>query len=107
MFRHRLRRRPGRPPTRKDIVELVVKIACDNPRWGYTRIRGAMQNLGHEIGRNTIKRILAGHGIEPASERGNRTQWKTFLKAHWDALAAADFFVWSDSAATACALLSR
>lgn len=67
-------------------------MAKSNPRWGYTRIRGAMRNLGHEIGRTTIKRILNEAGIEPAPERGNRTQWKTFVKAHWDAFAAADFF---------------
>ena len=47
---------------------------------------------GHDIGRNTIKRILAEHGIVPAPERGRRTPWSTFLKAHWEALAATDFF---------------
>ena len=67
-------------------------MAKENPRWGYTRIRGAMRNLGHEVGRNTIKRILLDHGLEPAHERGGRTPWKTFLKAHWEGLAAADFF---------------
>ena len=51
-----------------------------------------MKNLGHEVGRNTIKRILLDHGIEPAPERGERTPWKTFLQAHWEGLAAADFF---------------
>ena len=74
------------------IVDLVVRMADENPRWGYTRIRGALKNLSHYIGRNTIKRILREHGIEPAPERGRRTQWKTFLAAHWDGLAAADFF---------------
>jgi len=42
-------RRPGRPRTEADIEELVVLMARDNPRWGYTRIRGALHNLGHEI----------------------------------------------------------
>ena len=51
-------RRPGRPRTEADIEELVVLMARDNPRWGYTRIRGALHNLGHEIARNTIKRTL-------------------------------------------------
>jgi transposase InsO family protein len=85
-------RRPGRPPTRVDLAQLVVTMAQQNSGWGYTRIRGALANLGHEIGRNTIKRILADAGIEPAPERGKRTPWKTFLKAHWGAIAAADFF---------------
>ena len=51
-----------------------------------------MQHLGHDVARNTIKAILKNHGIEPAPERGTKTPWKTFLAAHWDGLAAADFF---------------
>ena len=78
--------------TKPDLVTLVVKMASENPGWGYTRIRGAMRNLGHGIGRNTIKRILLDHGIEPAPERSGRTPWKTFLGAHWEGLAATDFF---------------
>ena len=57
---------------------------------GYTRIRGALANLGHDIARNTVKRILHDHGIEPAPERARRTPWKAFLQAHWDGLAACD-----------------
>ena len=86
------RRRPGRPSTARDIAEWVVKMAKQNPTWGYTRIRDALGNLGHEIGRNTIKRILVDHGLEPAPERRKRTPWKTFLSAHWHHIAAADFF---------------
>jgi putative transposase len=85
-------RKRGRPKTPNEIAELVVTMANDNPKWGYTRIRGALANLGHEIGRNTVKRILLEHGIEPAPERGKRQPWKTFLKAHWEGLAATDLF---------------
>ncbi len=46
-------RSPGRPPTVKDIGELIVRVAQENPTWGYTRLRGALKNLGHELGRNT------------------------------------------------------
>ncbi len=67
-------------------------MAVENPKWGYTRIRGALANLGHEIARNTVKRTLQDHGIEPAPERGQRLPWKTFLQAHWEGLAAADLF---------------
>ena len=59
---------------------------------GYTRIRGALSNLGHDIARTTVKRILHDHGIEPAPERDRRTPWKAFLQAHWDGLAACDLF---------------
>lgn len=86
------KRRPGRPCTKVDIAELVVTMARDNPTWGYTRIRGTLKSLGHLIGRNTIKRILHDHGIDPAHERSQRTPWKTFLGVHWEAMAAADFF---------------
>ena len=82
----------GRPVTRQPIADLVVQMALENPRWGYTRIRGALANLGHEIGRNTVKRILLDHGIARAPERSHRTPWKTFLQTHWEGLAAADLF---------------
>jgi transposase InsO family protein len=85
-------RRPGRPTTKPDIAALVVRMANENPTWGYTRIRGGLHHLGHDVARNTIKAILKNHGIEPAPERGTKTPWKTFLAAHWDGLAAADFF---------------
>jgi hypothetical protein len=65
-------------------------MARENPRWGYTRIRGALDNLGHEIGRNTIKRILLDNGFDVVRRRG--ISWETFLKAHWGAIAAIDFF---------------
>ena len=46
----------------------------------------------HELGRNTIKRVLADHGIAPAPERGKSMSWSTFIKAHWGAIAATDLF---------------
>src|SRR5690606_24642204 len=60
------RRAPGRPRTMNTIVDLVLRMALDNRSWGYTRIRGALANLGHEVGRGTIANILREHGIEPA-----------------------------------------
>ena len=85
-------RRPGRPKTAAEIERLILRMARDNPRWGYTRIRGALRNLGHEIGRNTVKRILVENGIDPAPLRKKGMSWETFLKAHWGAIAATDFF---------------
>jgi putative transposase len=86
------RRAPGRPPTPRSVQALVVQFARENPGWGYTRLRGALINLGYEIDRNTIKRILGKHGLEPAPERSRRMPWKTFIRAHLGALAAMDFF---------------
>jgi putative transposase len=87
-----IKRRPGRPCTKPDIAALVVQMANENPTWGYTRSRGGLKSLGHEVARNTIKAILKDHGIALVPERGSKTPWKTFLAAHWDALAAADSF---------------
>jgi putative transposase len=88
----RARGGPGRPATRGDKVTQLLTMARENPSWGYTRLRGALQNLGFDLGRSTIQRILAEHGIEPAPLRGKTMPWRTFLKAHWGAIAAADFF---------------
>jgi transposase InsO family protein len=85
-------RRAGRPKTPPEIEQLILRMARENPRWGYTRIRGALRNLGHEIGRNTIKRILLENGYDPAPLRRKGMSWETFLKAHWGAIAATDFF---------------
>ena len=81
-----------RPKTAAEIAALVVRMAKENERWGYTRIMGALKNLGHEIGRNTIKRILLENGIDPAPERGWRMSWATFIKAHLGLLVGMDFF---------------
>jgi len=92
------KRSPGRPRVKTQISELVVKMAKENPTWGYTRILGALANLGHEVGRGTVANILKEHGLEPAPLRGRQTPWKTFLQAHWDSLAAVDLFtieVWA------------
>jgi hypothetical protein len=65
-------RRPGRPTTKPDIAALVVRMATENPTWGYTRIRGGLAHLDYHVARNTIKAILKDHGIEPAPERARR-----------------------------------
>ncbi len=85
-------RKVGRPRTATEIEKLVVQMARENTSCGYTRIRGALRNPRHEIGRNTIKRILAANGIEPDTTRRKGMSWETFLKVHWGAIAAADFF---------------
>jgi len=79
-----------------EIRRLVVRMAEENPTWGYTRNQGALKNLGHRVGRSTIARILKAQGMPPVPERP--TSWQTFLRAHWGAIAGADFFtteVWT------------
>jgi len=71
-------------------------MARENPTWGYRRIQGALRNLGHRVARSTIATILREQGISPVPERP--MSWRTFLAAHWETVAAADFFtteVWT------------
>jgi putative transposase len=101
-------RGPGRLGIMRHISELIVRMAQDNPRWGYTRIQGALANLKHTVGRGTIANVLKRNGIEPAPERRKRTQWSTFLKAHWKVLVASDFLtveVWTGRGLTTHYLL--
>jgi putative transposase len=89
---------PGRPPIDPAVVELVVKLAKENPTWGYLRIAGAMAELDHEVSHQTVRNILAHHGIDPAPRRKNTTSWSDFIKSHADCLLATDFFtteVWT------------
>jgi transposase InsO family protein len=84
----------------QEISELIVRMAQDHPRWGYTRIQGALSNLSHKVARGTIANVLKRNGIEPSPKRSQRTPWSTFLKAHWKVLAASDFLtveVWTGS----------
>ena len=90
----------GRPRIRQQIVDLALRMARENPSWGYDRIQGALANVGFHISDTTVGNILKAHGIEPAPERKSRTAWRTFLAAHWDSIAAADFTtveVWTRS----------
>lgn len=72
-------RKPGRPRKAVDVRRLVVKLASDNPGWGYTKIRDALRGLKIAIGRTTVAEILAEAGIEPAPERRRQRTWKLFL----------------------------
>ena len=85
------RKSVGRPRIRQIIVDLILRFARENPTWGYDRIQGALANVGYHISDTTVGNILKAHGIEPAPDRQRQTTWTTFLKAHWDVLAAIDF----------------
>jgi transposase InsO family protein len=88
--------RPGRPGIMTTISSLIVRMATENPGWGYTRIQGALKNLGHGVARSTVAKVLKANGIPPAPDRPS--SWRTFLRAHWGMIAGADFFtseVWT------------
>jgi putative transposase len=83
-------KRPGRPGIMQEISSLILRMATENPGWGYTRIQGALKNLGHGVARSTVAKVLKANGIPPAPDRP--TSWRTFLRAHWGEIAGADFF---------------
>ena len=99
-YSDRRQKTTGRPRVRQLIADLVLRFAKENPTWGYDRIQGALANVGYRICDTTVGNILKAHGIEPAPDRQRTGSWKTFLKAHWDVLAAIDFTtveVWTKS----------
>ena len=109
-YTDRRKKKPGRPAIFDEVKQLVLRMAKENPDWGYDRIQGALGNLGHEISDQTVGNILKAHGIEPAPERKRQTTWKTFLKAHWDVLGAIDFTtveVWTKGGIVTFSSLAR
>lgn len=82
---------PGRPPTPAEIRELVVRLARENPRWGYMRIRGELLKLGHNVPATTIRDILRRSGLGPAPRRDGMS-WSEFLRRQAASILAADFF---------------
>ena len=88
--------RRGQKGVMIEIRALVIRFARENPSWGYSRIQGAIGDLGHRVGRTTVSRILKREGIKPAPDRPS--SWSAFIKATWGECAAADFFtteVWT------------
>src|SRR6266700_2799869 len=86
-------RQLGRPRVAEEIEQLVVRMAEENPTWGYRRIQGALANLGHSIDKLTVRNILRRNHMEPAPQRRKAgMSWAQFLKMHWQVLAATDFF---------------
>ncbi|MFD5779100.1 helix-turn-helix domain-containing protein [Streptomyces sp. NPDC126933] len=83
-------KRPGRPRTVRSIRALVLRLARENPSWGYRRIHGELLGLGIKVAASTVWEILKETGIDPAPERASST-WTDFLLSQADALPAGDF----------------
>jgi putative transposase len=83
--------RPGRPRTVRSIRLLVLRLARENPSWGYRRIHGELLGLGIKVAASTVWEILRQAGIDPAPDRASTT-WASFLRSQANALLACDFF---------------
>jgi len=84
-------RRGGRPPVAEPVVALILRLARENPRWGYRRIQGELKKLGIQVSATTIRTVLLGNGLRPAPRRASVT-WRAFLRAQATAILATDFF---------------
>jgi putative transposase len=84
------RGRIGRPATRRNIRSLVLRLAHDNPGWGYRRIHGELAGLGVQAAASTVWRILKNAGIDPAPRRSG-LGWPQFLRSQAEAILACDF----------------
>lgn len=84
------RRPPGRPPITADVRQLILRLARENPRWGYQRIVGELKGLHVVVSATTVKKILCVAGLGPTVRRG--PSWREFLRAQAHSIIAVDFF---------------
>ena len=84
-------RRGGRPPLADQLVALILRVARENPRWGYRRIQGELKKLDIRVSATTVRTVLLGNGLRPAPRRASAT-WRAFLRAQAAGIIATDFF---------------
>src|SRR5688572_7463763 len=92
-WRYRRKAEVGRPGTDAGVEMFIVRLAQENPRWGYSKLTDELLKLGIKTGETTLRDILARHGIPPAPERSRKgSSWRTFLNHYQHQLLACDFF---------------
>jgi putative transposase len=84
-------RRPGRPRGDREVRELILRLARENPRWGYRRITGELIGLGVKVSASSVRNVLVGAGIGPAGQRGG-VSWREFIRGQAQSMIACDFF---------------
>ncbi|HEY4725747.1 MAG TPA: helix-turn-helix domain-containing protein, partial [Actinomycetota bacterium] len=85
------RRGQGRPPLDDGVQHVIIRLARENPRWGYQRIQGELLRLGVRVSATAIRTTLSRHGLDPAPRRASTT-WRAFLRRQAAGIVACDFF---------------
>jgi putative transposase len=88
---YRRRTRTGRPPIAGELRQLILRLAAENPSWGYRRIQGELAGLGLVVAPSTVWAILRKNGVEPAPRRASLS-WSEFLRRQAAGIIACDFF---------------
>src|SRR6266498_3528345 len=86
-YKHRA---PGRPPLESSLRSLIVRLARENPHWGYRRIVGELKGLGITVSATSVRKVLLQEGLQPAPERSD-SSWRVFLRAQAASMLACDF----------------
>jgi putative transposase len=81
----------GRPPLDQELQQLIVRLARENPRWGYLRIQGELIRLGMRVSATAVRTTLRRHGLDP-TPRPTATTWRAFLRQQAAGIVACDFF---------------
>jgi putative transposase len=84
-------RRPGRPRVSREVRELILRLARENPRWGYRRITGELIGLGIQVSPTSVRNVLTSAEIGPAGRRGGMS-WSGFIRGQAQSIIACDFF---------------
>jgi len=87
-----LKRKGGRSPIDQELEKLILRLAKENPRWGYGKIEGELLKLGFKVSRTTIRNTLQKHAILPASVRGGSIGWRHLMAHYKEQILATDFF---------------
>jgi putative transposase len=83
-------RAPGRPPLESSLRSLILRLARENPRWGYRRIVGELKGLGITVSATSVRKVLLEQGLQPAPKRSD-SSWRAFLRAQAASTLACDF----------------
>jgi transposase InsO family protein len=87
------KKKRGPKPTKQLLIkDLVLRMAAENPSWGYGHIHGELKKLKYNVSWQTVRRVMLDHGLLPDPDKPYKSTWNTFIKSHWESIAACDFF---------------